>query len=305
VGLDGCVRYIDEVAWGKDPLRLGIHVTVYVALFYATAFVFSGLLVWLGGYMTGLTGATLLSAVFANWLALRIYEDRHVVEIGLWLNRRSAENVVLGLAGGAGAAALVLAPALLVGAAHLTPTPADQPTVGTIIFVSILLAAGSVGEELFFRGYGFQELLAAVGPWATVAPVGIIFALLHGSNPGATWFSTANTAGFGILFGYAYLRSRDLWLPIGLHFGWNFTLPLFGVNVSGLKMKVTGYEMSWTAGSLWSGGEYGPEASILTSVVLIVLFVYLLKAPIRRQASPLTDPPAGSGACEPAPSSPS
>ena len=291
VGPDGCVRYIDEVSPGKDPLRLGIHVVVYVALYFATAFVFSGLLVWLGGYLTGVTGTGLLSAVFANWLALRIYENRHLVEIGLWLNRRSAENLVLGLAGGAGSAALVLAPALLAGAAHLTPTPADQPTVGTIIFVSLLLLAGSVGEELFFRGYGFQELLAAVGPWATVIPVGVIFALLHGSNPGATWFSTANTAGFGILFGYAYLRSRDLWLPIGLHFGWNFTLPLFGVNVSGLRMKVTGYEMSWTAGSLWSGGEYGPEASILTSVVLIALFI------LSPQGS---HPPAGFTAHRPA-----
>ena len=56
-------------------------------------------------------------------------------------------------------------------------------------------------------------------------------------------------------------------------------------------MKVTGYEMSWTAGSLWSGGEYGPEASILTSVVLIVLFVYLCKAP---------DSPAGFTADGPA-----
>jgi hypothetical protein len=306
VGLDGCVRYIEEVAPGKDPLRLGIHVVVYVALYFATAFVFSGLLVWLGGYLTGVTGTGLLSAIFANWLALRIYENRHVVEIGLWLNRRSAENLAWGLAGGAGSAALVLAPALLAGAAHFTPTPADQPTVGTIIFVSILLLAGSAGEEIFFRGYGFQELLATVGPWATVIPVGVIFALLHGSNPGATWFSTANTAGFGILFGYAYLRSRDLWLPIGLHFGWNFTLPLFGVNVSGLRMKVTGYEMSWTAGSLWSGGEYGPEASILTSAVLIALFIYLRKAPIRRQISPLTDPPAGSSeVCEALPLSPS
>jgi uncharacterized protein len=305
LGSNGCVRYIDGVAPSKDPLRLGIHVVVYVALYFATAFVFSGLLVWLGGYLTGVTGTGLLAAVFANWLALRIYENRHLVEIGLWLNRRSAENLALGLAGGAGSAAFVLAPALLAGAAHLTPTPADQPTVGTIIFVSILLLAGSVGEELFFRGYGFQELLAAVGPWATVIPVGVIFALLHGSNPGSTWFSTANTAGFGILFGYAYLRSRDLWLPIGLHFGWNFTLPLFGVNVSGLRMKVTGYEMSWTAGSLWSGGEYGPEASILTSVVLIGLFIYLRNVPIRRQVSPLTDPPAGSEVCEAAPLSPS
>jgi hypothetical protein len=135
--------------------------------------------------------------------------------------------------------------------------------------------------------------------------VGVIFALLHGSNPGATWFSTANTAGFGILFGYAYLRSRDLWLPIGLHFGWNFTLPLFGVNVSGLRMKVTGYEMTWTAGDLWSGGEYGPEASILTSAMLVALFLYLRRAPVHRQVSPLTDPPAESEVCEATPSLPS
>ena len=291
------------MALRKDPLKLGIHLTVYVALFYLTAYVFSGLLQWAGGLLVGVTGTTLISAVFANWLALRIYEDRPVVDIGLWANRHSAENLVIGLLGGVGTAALVLIPPLVVGAAHLRSTPGDQPTVGTVIFVGILLAAGSIGEEIFFRGYGFQELMTAAGPWATIVPVGVLFALLHGSNPGADYLSTANTAGFGILFGYAYLRSRDLWLPMGLHFGWNMALPLFGVNVSGLRMKVTGYEMSWTAGSLWSGGEYGPEASVLTSVALFALCLYLYKAPVRRQVSPLTDPPAGSMECEPTPSS--
>jgi uncharacterized protein len=85
------------------------------------------------------------------------------------------------------------------------------------------------------------------------------------------------------LFGYAFLRSGDLWLPIGLHFGWNFTLPLFGVNVSGLTMKLTAVQMEWTVGPLWSGGEYGPEASVLTSVVLVGLSLYLWKAPVRFQ----------------------
>jgi hypothetical protein len=185
--------------------------------------------------------------------------------------------------------------------AHLSAIPAEQPSPGTIVFVTFLLMAGATGEELLFRGYGFQVLLADWGAYATIFPVGVIFALLHGSNPGATWFSTANTAGFGILFGYAYLRSRDLWLPIGLHFGWNFTLPLFGVNVSGLRMDVTGHEMSWTAGKLWSGGDYGPEASLLTSGVLFLLWFYLRKAPVRRQPSPLTDPPAESVVCEASP----
>jgi membrane protease YdiL (CAAX protease family) len=129
----------------------------------------------------------------------------------------------------------------------------------------------------------------------------VLFALAHTNNLAASWLSTAITAGFGVVFGYAYLRSRDLWLPVGLHFGWNFTLALFGVNISGNTIRVTGYEMSWTAGSLWSGGEYGPEASVLTIGVLGLLFVYLWKARIRRQNSPLTDPPVESAICEASP----
>src|SRR5579872_5606512 len=276
----------------KDPLRLGMHVAVYVVLYFLTALVFGQVLLWLGGYLAGNVGAVLLSAFSANWLALRIYENRRLVDLGLWWNRASMENLAWGLIGGAASACLVLVPPLMVGAAHMIPTPVDAGSAGTIVFLLVLLLAGSAGEELFFRGYGFQLLLAALGPYATIFPVGIVFALLHSGNPNATWFGIANTAGFGILFGYAYLRSRDLWLPIGLHFGWNFTYPLFGVNLSGLNIKLTGYQMSWTAGPLWSGGDYGPEASVLTSAVLVVLFAYVWKVPIRRQPSPLTDPPA-------------
>jgi hypothetical protein len=52
----------------------------------------------------------------------------------------------------------------------------------------------------------------------------------------------------------------------------------------------------WRTGTIWSGGDYGPEGSVLTSMVMIVLAVYLWKVPIRRQVSPLTDPPAEIGA---------
>jgi uncharacterized protein len=277
----------------RDPLRLALEIFIYVVLFYLILFVFGGLLVSLGGLLAGTTIATLAAAVFANWLALRIWTARHIFELGLWWNQASSENLGFGLLGGAAAAVIVLTLPLLSGAAHFAPaSPADRASPGSLLFIAILLAAGAIGEELFFRGYGFQVMLANLGPYATVIPVGILFALGHGNNPNASWWGIGNTAGFGILFGYAYLRSRDLWLPIGLHLGWNFTLPLFGVNLSGLRMRVTGYEMAWTAGPLWSGGEYGPEGSVLTSMVVLLLAVYLAKAPIRRQPSPLTDPPA-------------
>jgi hypothetical protein len=140
---------------------------------------------------------------------------------------------------------------------------------------------------------------AARGPPSS--PCGSFIRALHTANPNATRLGIANTAGFGILFGYAFVRSRDLWLPAGLHFGWNVTFALFGVNVSGLRMKMTGHEMVWSAGKLWSGGDYGPEASVLTSMYDDRAGRLHLESPIRRQPSPLTDPPVEpkEDVCEP------
>jgi membrane protease YdiL (CAAX protease family) len=282
----------------KDPLRIAVALAAFASFDIAAGLVLGRLLSW-GGVM-GAGTVALISALFANWLALRIYEHRGLSAIGLMINRSAGSNLAMGIVGGLAAASVVLAPPLLVGAAHFEPV-AEPPTAGTLPFVMLVLAAGSAAEEILFRGYGLQILIAAVGPFAAIIPVGTLFGLMHMGNPNAVWPGIVNTAGFGILFGYAYYRTRDLWLPIGLHFGWNFTLPLFGVNVSGLRMEVTGHQMVWTAGAWWSGGEYGPEASVLTSVVLVLLFVAITKGPLRRQVSPLTDPPAENALCEPSP----
>ena len=287
-----------------DALRLAIRLVVYVALGYLSLMLIGWALLELGA-MLGAVLTVLAAAFLDNWISLRIYENLGLLDLGLHWNRASTHNLALGIMAGAAAACLVLAPPLLIGIAHISPTPAEQPSLGALAFTAAMLAGGAVGEELLFRGYGFQIMLAEIGPFATILPVSVVFALLHQSNPNASWPGIANTAAFGALFGYAYLRSRDLWLPIGLHFGWNFTLPLFGVNLSGLRMNVTGSEMSWTAGVLWSGGAYGPEASLLTSVVVALLFVAVWKAPVRRQVSVLTTPVAENAVCEPSPPLPS
>jgi membrane protease YdiL (CAAX protease family) len=288
----------------RDPARTAIRVGLYIVLYILSA-LFFGMTLTGFGYLVSIVATSVLAAGFANWLTLRIFEARTLVHAGLWWNRASRANLVIGLAAGVGSATLVLLPPLVFRAASLVRSPEDAPTLGSLLFVAAVLIAGVLGEELLFRGYGFQVLLRSIGPWATIVPLGILFAVLHSANPNASRIGIVNTGAFGILLGYAYLRSRDLWLPIGVHLGWNFTLPLFGVNLSGLRMKVTGYEMSWTAGALWSGGEYGPEASVLTSAVVVLLFFYLWKAPVRRQFSPIADPPMESPVCEPSPSSPS
>jgi membrane protease YdiL (CAAX protease family) len=100
-----------------------------------------------------------------------------------------------------------------------------------------------------------------------------------------------NTAGFGVLFGTALFRSHDLWMPIGMHFAWNTVLPFLGADLSGLTIRVTEYRLVWRGGNLWSGGQYGPEASLAASAVLLVLFLILWKIPVRKGYAWLLDSP--------------
>ena len=94
---------------------------------------------------------------------------------------------------------------------------------------------------------------------------------------------------WGVFLGYAFLRSRDLWLPIGLHYGWNAVLPLFGVNLSGLTIDVTRYLYKWDLLPLWSGGNYGPEGGLLATIFTVALFVALAKAPVAPQRAAIAE----------------
>lgn len=273
-----------------DPLRVALQVGLYIFFFalFLWLFALSPVASLTGAWMASALG-TCIAAVATNVLTLRIYEGRKLTDIGFHWSPASAHNLIWGLAGGVAGAVVVLVSPLAVRAASLQ-SGADAH-LRIFFFVMVMLAFGAAGEEMLFRGYGFQVLLRTIGPYATILPVGVFFGALHAANPNADKLGLINTAGFGVLFGYAFLRSRDLWLPVGLHYGWNFTLPLFGASVSGIKIGVTGYELRWNAGPLWSGGEYGPEASLLTSSVLLLLFVFLWKAPIRPQPNLLLDEP--------------
>ena len=274
---------------GRDPLRIFLQVGLYIFFFCLVVFLTTPFLVWAGDYLAGVTLSVFVGALGANLVALRIYEGGRMWQIGLPWNGAAARNVGLGMLGGAGSAALVMALPLAGRMAAIVPLASSTANARTLLYVTVMLFFGAAGEEMLFRGYGFQILLRNFGPWATVLPVGVLFAALHATNPHASALGLVNTAGFGMIFGYAFLRSRDLWLPIGLHFAWNATLPLFGANVSGLTIRVTSYVLQWNAGPLWSGGEYGPEASLLTSAVMFALFVFVRMAPVQRQENPLID----------------
>ena len=266
-----------------------IGVVIRVAFFVVTVLVgmlFIGplLLSTFGVVVAGTVGLCATGLV-ANLLTMRIFDRRPLSDIGLQMGRASLRNFLFGLVFGGGAGAVMLLAPLLAGTGHLVTRQNSGFTWPSLEFYLAALLIAAIGEEMIFRGYAFQLLIEKIGPFATVLPVGVVFGLAHSRNPNSSPLGVLNTILWGILLGYAFLRSRDLWLPIGLHYGWNAVLPLFGVNLSGLTIEITRYFYRWDLTPLWSGGNYGPEGGLLTTIFGVALFFALARAPIRPQTA--------------------
>lgn len=138
-----------------------------------------------------------------------------------------------------------------------------------------LFAAVAVREELLFRGYAFQRLTEGMGPWPTLLLTAGYFAYAHWGNPGMAGttklWASLNIGLAGVLLGLAWLRTRQLAMPIGIHFGWNWAQgSLMGFGVSGttsgsLLMPVLHDGPAWL-----SGGPFGLEASLPCAVVTLL-----------------------------------
>ncbi|QNI33925.1 CPBP family intramembrane metalloprotease [Alloacidobacterium dinghuense] len=148
-----------------------------------------------------------------------------------------------------------------------------------VFLMSLLtLAVAALAEEVAFRGYAFQRLIDAIGPTLATLGMSVLFAVMHLTNTNASAASTLVTILAGWMFSIAYLRTRALWLPWGLHFAWNASMGLlFGLPVSGLTVFNPVITTN-ALGPLWlTGGRYGPEGSAIAVFVLPVLTIILVK----------------------------
>ncbi|MFN8387438.1 MAG: CPBP family intramembrane glutamic endopeptidase [Anaerolineales bacterium] len=132
-------------------------------------------------------------------------------------------------------------------------------------------------EELLMRGILFRILQESLGTWLALILSALVFGGLHLANPNATlWAGLAIAIEAGVLLAAAYVYSRRLWIPIGIHFAWNFVQGgIFGVAVSGMESE--GLLKSTLSGPmLLSGGEFGAEASIFAVIVCLSAGIYFL-----------------------------
>src|SRR5579883_2918895 len=137
----------------------------------------------------------------------------------------------------------------------------------------------SLAQEVVFRGYAFQRLMDSIGPTLAALFMPLLFAVIHMMNTNASAASVLVTILLGWLLSIAYLRTRALWVPWGIHFAWNASMALlFGLPVSGMT-TFNPVISSNTVGPPWlTGGDYGPEGSAIAVIVALLLMIVLVKA---------------------------
>lgn len=234
-----------------------------------------------------------VAVLVSTALMMRLFEMRPFYHVGFFANRAGAVHLGVGVALGAGSSLLIVGVQWTFGWVEMERDPNPESWMATLSFGLIVLVMGAVGEELLFRGYAFQYLIRAFGPWVSILSTSLLFGWAHTPNPSFTRVSMINTAMFGAVFGYAYWRTRDLWLPLGMHWAWNFSLATIGANVSGIKMKLLGVSVVSTGPALWSGGDYGPEASLLATFALVAAAAFLWRVRLDRQLQGILAVPEG------------
>lgn len=293
-------RLADFVSVGSDgKLRSGWRFAIFVVAFVLLGLVFGTAAMLVGTVVfgppepgsavfltiNGLVSLTIALAV--GWLCGKYLEGLPFEALGASFKNRWLVNLLVGLVGGAATFAFGAGIGVLFGGLSFAfnSEAAANSITSTLLISFLVFAAAAAFEESLFRGYILQTFVRSGLAWPAIIVTSVAFGAVHLGNPNANWISSVNTALAGIWFGVAYLKTRDLWFPTGLHLAWNWTQgSIFGVEVSGLTdivkaplMRETDFGPAWLA-----GGDYGIEGGMATTVALLAATTAIWLVPFGR-----------------------
>jgi len=231
----------------------------------------------------------LSAALIATVICAHGLEHRSLASVGYKLHGGWFKDFSLGSLMGGCSLAIAVGVAAVAGAVTFTVPAKDLGMLvpGLLIILGFFLAAGAF-EELLFRGFAFQALTHNLGGAAAIGIMAVFFGAAHIGNDNASVFSTINTILAGAWLGLAYLITRSLWLATALHYSWNVAMVfVFGLPVSGFT---TFDGVSWLQGHpgspVWvSGGSYGPEAGMCSTVALLVSTIVIWRSGLFKASS--------------------
>jgi membrane protease YdiL (CAAX protease family) len=224
----------------------------------------------------------LIFALGLGFICATVLEDLPWRSLGLTLHKGWFKDLAIGF--GLGFAALAAAVVIAIKGFNFSLSKDGLVSVVTSMIGSAgLLFVAALAEEAMFRGYGLQTLSRANLAWLGVLLTSVPFGVVHLDNPNVVPGVTfANTVLAGVWMSIAYLRTRSLWFPLGIHWSWNWALGwFFGLPVSGLTLVSHPLFVATDSGPKWlTGGSYGIEGGVAAMISLIIVTIFVWRTSI-------------------------
>lgn len=151
------------------------------------------------------------------------------------------------------------------------------------LFPFWLLQGGT--EEVATRGWLLTRIAARTNLPLAIAISSSLFGILHLGNSGVTFISLLNIVLDGVLAGLLLIYTDSIWLVVAQHGTWNYVQGnLLGFQVSGTGADASIFSFTMGSGPGWlTGGEFGAEGSIITTLVLLVSLVIVYRLGERKE----------------------
>lgn len=220
------------------------------------------------------------SALLIGWLCNYWIEGLPWRALGLSLHPGWWRDLLIGSLIGVASLSFTILAAVTTGGVQLSFSRAAIafPIARALAGTAAIFIIAALAEEAAFRGYPLQTLTRAGLAGLALLLTSVPFAAAHLKNPNvAAGFTFINTSLAGVWLGVAYLRTRSLWFPLGVHWAWNFAQgSIFGGPVSGMTITTHPLLHSLDKGPAWlTGGAYGLEGGVCCTVVLVLSTLFI------------------------------
>jgi uncharacterized protein len=219
--------------------------------------------------------ASAVTIILAAYCFTTLVDKRTFGSLG-FVTRYLVHDIGLGIVIGILWLAVSLGVLLLAGWA--LPQHPTLISLSVLTLASIGLLINVVTQEILVRSYIFQTIQIQFGVTAAIILSALLFVALHAGAIKDSWLAALNVFGAGLLFGVAYAVSKNLWLPIAIHFAWNCALgPVLGLSLSGQNPFRVGWQLLKLDGpALFTGGVFGLEGSMIVTVTTAVFMISIL-----------------------------
>lgn len=217
-----------------------------------------------------ITMITVIAIISAYRLLYKYYEQRDITELGISnMMKDTGLGVILGF--------LLQTFTILVIYLIATYKVIEVNGLSSLLPAITISLSSSIIEEILFRGIIFRITEEKLGTFIALLISALLFGALHYTNPGSSFIAALGLAlQAGVLLGLCYTYTKSLWLPIGLHFGWNFTQSgIYGARVSGIDVGQSLFESEISGPAMVTGGAFGPEGSVQATVFCLLVSVGL------------------------------